>query len=226
MQNHNGNAVLVSFVDIQSLIGFIEQLLMNSLKLKPTEQFELVPIFISEQRCGNIKQVMDTSFTEIGMVDDSNQENSAKQHIHIGASTHTNAQNIETGGKSAVISMHARAMDSYFADQKNRDREYRGKRSLNQNDDACSNNTRKDFMRNYMQKRRNIESFRINDNLKAAERIKRIVGTDEERQKHNKRSVEGMRKILSTEEGRKKHNERSAERMRKVLSTEEGKRET
>ena len=49
MQHHSGNAVLVTFSDIQSLIGFTKRLLMNSLKLKPSEQFELVPMFISEQ---------------------------------------------------------------------------------------------------------------------------------------------------------------------------------
>ena len=81
MQHHSGNAVLVSFIDIHSLIGFIEELSRDSLRLKPTEQFELVPIFISEQRCSKIKQDMNTSFNEItdhDMVDDSHQENSAK----------------------------------------------------------------------------------------------------------------------------------------------------
>ena len=38
---------------------------------------------------------------------------------------------------SAYIYAHARAMDSYFADQKKRDREHREKRILNQNDNAA-----------------------------------------------------------------------------------------
>ena len=248
MQHHDGSAVLVSFIDIQSLIGFIEKLLMNSLKLQPTEQFELVPIFISEQRFSKIKQVIDTSVAEIGMVDDSVQENPAKQCSQSDASTHTNAQNVDADGNTVIGSMHIRAIDSYFADQKKRDRDFRGKRSLNQIDDTCRNSKRNNYMRNYMQKRRSNDSFRINDNLKAAKRMKRIVSTDEGRkkhnekeekkhlrkecvrysvlkegrEKHNKRSAEGMRKILSTDKGREKHNKRSAEGMQKFLSTDKG----
>ena len=46
--NHSGNAVLVSFIEIKSLIIFVRKLLMDSLGLKSSEQFELVPILILE----------------------------------------------------------------------------------------------------------------------------------------------------------------------------------
>ena len=47
--HHAGNAVLVSFTDVQVLIAFIKQLFLESLRLKPSEQFELVPVTISKQ---------------------------------------------------------------------------------------------------------------------------------------------------------------------------------
>ena len=95
-------------------------------------------------------------------------------------------------------------MESYFADQKKRDREYRGKRTSLESNNVLSNYTRKDYMRHYMKKKRESDSFRKHENLKAAERMKKMINTEDGRQKHNKRCAEGMRKILSTEEGREK----------------------
>ena len=45
--HQTGTAVLVSFADIHSLTLFIERLFTRSLRLKSSEQFEIVPIIIS-----------------------------------------------------------------------------------------------------------------------------------------------------------------------------------
>ena len=47
--HHTGNFVLVSFTEIEVLIGFIKELFIESLLLKPSQQFELVPVIISKQ---------------------------------------------------------------------------------------------------------------------------------------------------------------------------------
>ena len=54
--------------------------------------------------------------------------------------------------------------------------------------------------------------------------MKKLLNTEEGKQKHNVRSAEGMKKLLSTEEGKQKHNVSSVESMKKLRSTEEGRK--
>ena len=230
LQHHSGSAVLASFSEIRNLIEFIRKLLIQSLSLKPSEPFELVPIFISEQQVSENEKVGSSYANTTNPVVNMGLylENATKPHLasvdiksHL-ASVDTVSPNLSIDQKPATTSMHNCAMDSYFTDQLKRDKEHRSKRSLNQNLDSCSKNMRRDYMRNYMQKKRQNKSFRKHDNLKAAERMQKIQSTEEGRQKHNKRSTERMQKLVSTEEGRQKHNKRSAEARQKMLSTEEG----
>ena len=44
-----GTAVLMVFEQLKDLICYVEELFMHSLKLRPSEQFELVPLSISQQ---------------------------------------------------------------------------------------------------------------------------------------------------------------------------------
>ena len=206
MQHHSGNAVLVSFCECQSMIGFIRRLLIESLRLKPFEQFELVPMVIFE------KQDDKSASIHPDISNKSYPEGSSQSELQsTGRVLHDQTQKNTT--------MRNPSMESYFLDQKRRDVEHRAQKVSTQSTGICS--TRADYMRQYMSKRRENESFRTHDNLKAAERMKRSRSTDEGRQRHNKRSAEIMQKMLSTKEGRQKHNRRSAERMQKILSIEE-----
>ena len=194
LQHHSGSAVLVTIKESRNLIGFIRKLLMQSLKLKPSDLFELVPILISEQHITSNKPTKDTFLTDATKPSankGSYRENCTKSNFD---SQDTKRQNISVGQNHATASMHNCAMDSYFTDQLKRDREYRSKRSLSQNIDLCNKNTRRDYIRTYMQKKRQTEYFRKQDNLKAAERMQKIQSTEEGRQKHNKRSAEKMAK--------------------------------
>ena len=242
LQHHCENAVLVTHIGIQSFTDFIKRLLMQSLGLKPSEQFELVPILISQQ-CESKPTIGEsvTDSTSCCMKIDSYQQKPTNPHHKTCVSHDIMIQNLDQ--HHTFTSICNQEMDANFADQKQRAREHRGDRCLKENTDVFSNNTRRDYMRLYMQKRRKNESFRMCDNFEAAKRMKdirnteegrqmnirrsmegrqKMLGTKEGRQKHNKRSAEGMHKILSTKEGRQKHNKRSAEGMQKMLNTKEG----
>ena len=66
--------------------------------------------------------------------------------------------------------MHSRSMSS-FEEQDKRDKEHKENIISRQNIDMPKSNTRKDYMRRYMQKRRENESFRARDNVEAAKRM-------------------------------------------------------
>ena len=54
-----------------------------------------------------------------------------------------------------------------------------------------------------MQKRRENECFRLHDNLKAVNRMRKIRSTEEGRQQNNAKSSDGMQNICCKDEGRK-----------------------
>ena len=218
MQHHSGNAVLVSFSEIQSMIFFIRRLLIDSLRLKPSEQFELVPMAILEKQDANSGSSLGTFSASIqpGICIESHWEESTQSSSKLHSTGH-----MVHDQTHAYTSMHSPSIEAYFSDQKRRDVEHREKKVSTQVMNICS--TRADYMRHYMKKRRENESFRMCDNIKAAERMKRSRSTEEGRQRHNKRSAEIMQKMLSTKEGRQRHNRRSADRMQKILSMEEEK---
>ena len=86
------------------------------------------------------------------------------------------------------------AVDLNDINQRKRDRVQREKRMSDQNREIESDDARKVYMRNYMQKRRENECFRLHDNLKAVNRMKKIRSTEEGRQQNNKMSAAGMQK--------------------------------
>ena len=247
MQHHSGNAVLVTLSSFQSFVDFIKRLLLHSLRLKASEQYELIPILIAKQKEDRLKQanrVSDCSEIHFSRDEDSWQGNQTKL---LQGSPYEHRENL-TPNLDSEDSQNQRETSTLTVDcnainQRKRDREQRNKRITKQNREAESDDSRKVYMRCYMQKRRENESFRLHDNLKAATRLRKIRSTEEERlkhneesaermqkscktvegrQKHNRRSSEGMQKFLSTEEGRQRHNKMSAEFMQKLLSTEEG----
>ena len=50
MQHHNGNDVLVTFSSFQSFADFVKRLLLHLLRLKASEQYELIPLSTTERR--------------------------------------------------------------------------------------------------------------------------------------------------------------------------------
>ena len=98
------------------------------------------------------------------------------------------------------------AVDLNDINQRKRDREQREKRISEQNKVAGSDHARKVYIRNYMQKRRNNECFRLHDNLKAVNRMRKIRSIEEGSQQNNEMSTEGMKNIRCNDEERKTHN--------------------
>ena len=222
--HHSGSAVLVSFIEIQSLIIFLRKLLMDSLGLKPSEQFELVPILISELHGSKNERAL----SEFGINSDncSIAESSlpkiiANENLDTCISEQAIVENLDADQKHVISSMRSESMTS-FEDQSKHDREHKENIISKQNIDKPKSNARKEYMRRYMQKKRENETFRERDNMKAAERMTKIRNTEEGRKKSNKRAAEIMQKKLSNEEARRKHNKRAAETMQKIRNTEEG----
>ena len=61
MQHHSGNAVLVTLYSLQSFVDFIKRLLLHSLRLKASEQYELIPISITKQNEDKLKKANQVS---------------------------------------------------------------------------------------------------------------------------------------------------------------------
>ena len=246
--HHNGSAVLVSFNEIWDLISFLKHLFIESLRLKPSEQFELVPVTISKlsydiyQENESLSSVVDSSLnTELEFsCKESNISNTNEQAANI-----TIARESSSVPNQKIAALHEEGVQSYLTDQKKHDTEYRQTSVFNHSSDVSKRATRIDYMRVYMQRRRNDDSFRKKSNAvslkcmqkmreteegrlrlnkQATESKQHMLGTDEGKQKLKRQSAERKKKMLSTEEGKLKHNQRSAEGMKQILSTEEGRK--
>ena len=248
MQHHSGNAVLVTLYSLQSLVDFIKRLLLHSLRLRATEQYELIPVSITKQKKDKLKeanQVADCVGINYSKDEDSWLGKSTRplqgssyelredlaQNLNSGfrplqGSSYELredlAQNLNSGLSQNQEETPICAVDLNYINQRKRDREQREKRISEQNRDTGSDDARKVYMRYYMQKRRENKCFRLHDNLKAVDRMKKIRSTEEGRQQNNKKSAEGMQNIRCKEEVRTKHNKTEAERMQTMLRNEEG----
>ena len=225
MQHHSGNAVLVTFYSFQSLMDFIKRLLLHSLRLRASEQYELVPFLITKQGEGMSKQanqVSDCSSIHYSRDEDSWQEKQTKPRERSpyepreSLTPILDAEHNQNQRETTICS------DPDAINQRKRDREQREKRMFEQSRDIGSEDARKAYMKHYMQKRRDNEFFRLHDNLKAVQRMRTIRSTDEGRKKHNKMEADRMQTLLRDEESRLKYNRLSAERMQKLLSTAQG----
>ena len=212
-----GNAVLISFSEIKFLIVFLMKLFIDSRQLKPSEQFELVPLILNAQYNYLSEQVKDTTHSKKDMSDDhSCKKDKNKTHSSV---LYTQSCNQKCQMQNAAI-LQNRDLHLYFADQEKRNRIQKEKIS---SEKGISENKRKEYMRSYMKTRREIESFRRNDNETAKLRMRKIQATQEGRMKNCERASEGMKKIRSVEEGREKNKKRAAEGMQRIRDTEEGK---
>ena len=226
MQHHSGNAVLVTFSSFQSFVDFIRRLLLHSLRLKASEQYELIPISITKQIEDKSKQtngVADCIGINCSRDEDSWQRKQIKPRQ---CSSYEHRESL-TPNLDLKHSQNQRetstcAVGLNTINQRKRDREQREKRMSKQNRDTGNDDSRKVYMRYYMQKKRENECFRLHDNLKAVNRMRKIRSTEEGRRQNNAKSSEGMQNIRCKDEERKKHNEKEAERMRTMLHSEEG----
>ena len=246
--HHSGNAVLISFPKIQHLIVFIERLLMRSLRLSSSELFELVPIRIAIQTDTKNRKTSDKSCFAEAMCKDPESCSEVPREVNHKAQTDTKTdQNGLSGDRKKTIVTAAlceQAIESYFADQKRRDCEHKEKRALEQLEDKPTNIDRKEYMKQYMQKRREIESCRKQDNVlarmgmkkiretkegkmlnaqRAMQGMKKVRDTAEGKQTNRERAVDGMKQILNSPERRLKHNEMSAKTRKRMMNSEEGK---
>ena len=80
----------------------------------------------------------------------------------------------------------------------------------------------KEYSRKYMQKKRETESFRKQENRLAQSRMKNIRSTEHGKRQNSERAAEGMKRSRDTSEGKRKNREKAAEGMKSLLNTQEG----
>ena len=244
--NHTGSAVLVYFTEILNLIRFIEKLFIESLRLRSSEQFELVPVSISKRNDNGEKETEAASVVATGpdTLPDMPSKELDISNLHDQVASDTMVSDLSYIQNQNVTKLHEQDMQFYFTDQKKRDTIHR-QANVNYNPNVVNRTSRKEYMKTYMQKRRNDDSFRKESNVVSFKSHQKKRATEDGRQKYNeqatksrdnsrnteegrqklrKQSAERKKKMLSTEKGRQKHREQSFLTMKKMLSTEEGRR--
>ena len=242
--HHTGSAVLVSFTEILSLIRFIKKLFIESLRLRSSEQFELVPVSVSKRVDNREKETEAASVVHTGP--NTQPEMFSKElnisNIRDQVASDTKGSDLPCVQNQNITNLHERDMQFYFTDQKKRDTIYR-QTNVNDYSNVANRTSRKEYMKAYMQMKRNDDSFRKESNVLSLKSHNKMRATEDGRQKYNEQAIKSrenlrntaegretlrkqssgsMKKMRSTEEGRKKNRERSFEAMKKILSTEEG----
>ena len=221
--HHTGTAVLVSFADIHNLTLFVERLFMHHLRLKSSEQFELVPITIAVR---SERETLNKANLEAATPSCKNKlcsEESREAHEKSQSTATAIHQHSSDGTQKLTTELCTQAIDSYFADQQRRDQAHKEKLASNKTADVCDVMKRKDYMKKYMKERRETESIRKQENSLAKTRMKNSRSTSEGKQKNREKAAEGMSNLLNTPQGRLKHNQMSADSMKKMLTSEEAK---
>ena len=218
-----GAAVLISFTEIQYLVSFIERLWLHSLLLKPSEQFELVPVTVVELNNDSEDKPLDEPSKIKDETDQQVYVFNDRQKIH------DNSCMEKTQEKSGMSkSNRTEYMRQYMqkrresASFRERDKPAARERMRTKRETEKGKQLNRERACGGMKKMLSTEKGRKKHNEQSAKTMRKMMNTEEGRQKHNERSAEGMRKMMNTEEGRQKHNERSAETMRKIMNTEEG----
>ena len=223
--HHTGSAVLLSFTKIECLLKFIERLFVHSLRLKSSELFELVPIRIAmlsdkeerksvTQTCPTATRYNDFEYRSGVPMEPMKEIQSSAQKIQ--------KDSFDSAMKKSTA-LHVQAIDSYFADQNKRNKTHQEKITLLRSSDQDSSVKRKDYMRQYMQKRRVNESFRKQDNSAARMGMKKIRETTQGKTQNAERAAQGMKKLRNTREGKEKNREKATQGMKQLRNTREGK---
>ena len=213
--NPVGTAVMMVFDHLNDLVRYIERLFLHSLKIRPSEQFELVPFSISQQSIRTSENVSTASPCITGTI-----ETTSISHAE-SLETKGSMQN-QQGSPGLSDNKHvdpSKSIESYFEDQNKRQQLFEEGRL---DKDATKLKQKNEYMKNYMKRRREKETIRKQENDSARLRMQSSRSTSEGKQKNKDRSLEGMRKLMETNAGRLKHNQLSAETMRKRLCTHDG----
>ena len=209
-----GTAVLMVFDHLIDLESYIERLFLQSLKLSPSEQFELVPFDISQQ-CIEKPECLPTGFSNNEETNEITATNS--DTVPLGTNASIPKQQVPVPETNHLDT--SKAIASYFKDQCKRQKLFQEGRS----ETSTKVINKGEYMKSYMKRRRENGTIRKKENDSARLRMQKCRSTSEGKQRNKERSVEGMRKLLKTEAGRMKHNQLSGETMRKRLRTYEGK---
>ena len=213
--HHAGSAVLLYFTDIHVLVRFIKQLFIKSLCITVTEQFELVPVTFSKQ--SNDKETESEASSCIMSIGLNTEPQTSCKQINISnvndqAKSAASAMNSSSPLDNENISLLDRDMHSHFVET----------RVQSQTLISSKHVARKEYMRGYMAMRRNDDYFRKKNKALSLKSMKKLLSTEEGRQRHNDQAAESRKNMVSTEEGKKRRNEQSAQRMKKSISSEEG----
>ena len=115
--NPIGTAVLIVFDHLNDLTCYIEELFLNSLKLRPSEQFELVPFSISQP---SIQKPVDGSNASACKVESRETIMSFTHNEPSAGEASIQTQQVSTALSENKYLDASKAMDSYFEDQKKR----------------------------------------------------------------------------------------------------------
>ena len=116
-----GSAVLVSFIELHDLINFVKKLFIESLRLRPTEQFELVPVSLSKRSYntdmenGSMSSVVNSGLrTKLALSCKESDSQTSNEH----AATITFARDLSSFPDQKIIAVHERDLQSHLTDQK------------------------------------------------------------------------------------------------------------
>ena len=115
--NPVGTAVLMVFDHLNDLVCYIEELFLHSLKLQPSEQFELVPFSISQP---SIQKPVDGSNASACKVESRETIMSFTHNEPSAGEASIQTQQVSTALSENKYLDASKAMDSYFEDQKKR----------------------------------------------------------------------------------------------------------
>ena len=206
-----GTAILMVFDNLNDLVCYIEELFIHSLKLKASDQFELVPFNISQEQMADPEHLSEacSGKIETAAITSLSPQNKAHMSNQLDTPIQMEQKNLDP----------SKSIESYFEDQRNRQKLFQEVRC---DEFATTRVQKNEYMKNYMRRRREKEAIRKKENDSARKRMQRVRSTSEGKQNNKKRSAEGMRKLIATTDGRIKHNRLSAETTRKRLCTREG----
>ena len=152
--NPTGTAVLMMFDHLSDLVCFIEELLLHSLKLRPSEQFELVPLCISQQSIENVGKMSLNSSCNT----ETSENTSSHPHVEsLQTKASTTQQQLPSGQSENEYLDVSKSIESYFEDQKMRQTLFQASRFEQSGKKAKQKN---EYMKNYMKRRREKETIR------------------------------------------------------------------
>ena len=184
--NPNGTAVLAMFNCLNGLVSHIERLFVHSLQLRPHEQFEIVPLNISQQHLMTPDKSSNARLASI-TIDDVRPSDSVEPLEQIT----TIQKQQESSDQREIHVAPRRSLESYFEDQKKRNDLFQESRGVA---GTTKPHTRNEYMKNYMERRRKKETIKKQENDSARLRMQTIRSSSEGKQKKQRKIGYGYEK--------------------------------